>query len=366
MDLLYAAPGDALAWARFLNEFAEQFQNDTTSIASFDNKNQRYNLNSNHGVPPQAAKLYMEHYGAMDEWYLRAKGRLKAGYVGDGQALCSNRELLRTEFYNDFIGKFDWLHEAAAVLEANSNTMSVLTMMRSPARKPFSATELRVVKEFVPHLQRALVLHRRMVDLKSFTDIQHWALDQVPFGVVILQSNGQVLFANRAATELCTGGELSLSCSGLRAAHPYREQLEGLIKTALKLDIGRAPGDALAILRDTGQPLMLTVMPIRHPHMPACAAVIFIGDPDRHSLPLPEMLRAFFGFTPAEARLAVLLMAGESLKAAADTLGVTMNTVRTQLKCLFMKTGVYRQSDLLRILLNLPPATHVDISSFPS
>ena len=36
----------------------------------------------------------------------------------------------------------------------------------------------------------------------------------------------------------------------------------------------------------------------------------------------------------------------------ANTVGVTDNTVRSQIKSIFSKTGVRRQSDLVRLLLN--------------
>jgi hypothetical protein len=35
-----------------------------------------------------------------------------------------------------------------------------------------------------------------------------------------------------------------------------------------------------------------------------------------------------------------------------NTVGVTNNTVRSQIKCIFSKTGVRRQSDLVRLLLS--------------
>lgn len=64
-------------------------------------------------------------------------------------------------------------------------------------------------------------------------------------------------------------------------------------------------------------------------------------------------LRVIIGLTPAEARLASALLQGTSLDEAAAQLGVTRNTIRTQLRGLFIKTDTHRQSDLLRVLLRL-------------
>lgn len=64
-----------------------------------------------------------------------------------------------------------------------------------------------------------------------------------------------------------------------------------------------------------------------------------------------EAVRRLFGFTPAEAGLAMILIEGNTLDDAATELGVSMNTVRTHLKSMFLKTGTSRQTDLVRMLL---------------
>lgn len=61
-------------------------------------------------------------------------------------------------------------------------------------------------------------------------------------------------------------------------------------------------------------------------------------------------LQAAFQLTPAEARLAALLVSGMSLTQAASQFGVSHNTVRSQLRAIFEKTQVRRQADLMRLL----------------
>jgi DNA-binding CsgD family transcriptional regulator len=52
-------------------------------------------------------------------------------------------------------------------------------------------------------------------------------------------------------------------------------------------------------------------------------------------------------------RLAERIVAGEELPAAARTLGVSVNTVRTQLQRIFDKIGVRSQPALVRVLLSI-------------
>ncbi|HVR52898.1 MAG TPA: helix-turn-helix transcriptional regulator, partial [Pseudorhodoferax sp.] len=58
--------------------------------------------------------------------------------------------------------------------------------------------------------------------------------------------------------------------------------------------------------------------------------------------------------TPAEARVAVQVAAGASLKEIAQRHGTALATVRTQLHSVMAKVEVERQADLVRALLALP------------
>jgi len=71
----------------------------------------------------------------------------------------------------------------------------------------------------------------------------------------------------------------------------------------------------------------------------------------------PEsLLRSAFGFTNAEARLAKRIVCGEALDAIAEEQGVSINTLRTQLRALFQKTASSRQPELVARLLQHPLA----------
>jgi len=62
-------------------------------------------------------------------------------------------------------------------------------------------------------------------------------------------------------------------------------------------------------------------------------------------------LKVRWGFTIAEARLALRIASGMSLKAAAVDLGVRHETARAHLKRVMDKSSVGRQADLVRVLL---------------
>ncbi|HET6518768.1 MAG TPA: helix-turn-helix transcriptional regulator [Geminicoccaceae bacterium] len=63
-------------------------------------------------------------------------------------------------------------------------------------------------------------------------------------------------------------------------------------------------------------------------------------------------LRAEFGLTKAEARLALHLAAGASLPSMAKAFGVKLTTIRSQLQQVFGKTDTSRQAELVTLLLS--------------
>jgi DNA-binding CsgD family transcriptional regulator len=69
--------------------------------------------------------------------------------------------------------------------------------------------------------------------------------------------------------------------------------------------------------------------------------------------PPEATLRRAFRLTEAEARLGALLASGESVGTAAERLGITKETSRSQLKTIFAKVGVHRQSALVAVLSTL-------------
>ena len=82
---------------------------------------------------------------------------------------------------------------------------------------------------------------------------------------------------------------------------------------------------------------------------PVVAAVITKDYQQRGSVLTPDLATAFH-LTPGEARMARLIADGLGLRDAATSLGVTRNTARTHMKRVYAKTGVHRQTDLVRLL----------------
>ncbi|EBA12578.1 nuclear transport factor 2 family protein [Roseobacter sp. CCS2] len=65
------------------------------------------------------------------------------------------------------------------------------------------------------------------------------------------------------------------------------------------------------------------------------------------------MAKAIYGLSDGQLALAACIVSGDNLSAAADNLGISINTVRTHLSRIYDKTGVNAQTALVRILLSV-------------
>ena len=186
-------------------------------------------------------------------------------------------------------------------------------------------------------------------------------------GVLLVDADARVIFANRAAEALLrTGRGLLLGRDGLRAEIPAEtRRLRRLIA-----DCARSPrqlggaGGRLRISREQGLPLIVLVAPhhsqftwidVLRPR-----TILFVTDPGGVADMRRKWLREDFGLTRAEAAVAAEILEADGLQAMVDRLGVSLATARTHLAHVFDKTGTRRQAELVRLLLRSASAVRED------
>ncbi|MBB5329437.1 DNA-binding CsgD family transcriptional regulator [Edaphobacter lichenicola] len=260
-------------------------------------------------------------------------------------------------FYNEFLSKQGICEVACVSAIASTKAFEVLSIYRGPNEGPIDREQLAMLRIVAPHLRTALAtkhklqaLQRRACDLES-------AFDRLPTALVLVNLKGRPVLVNAAARAICDKRDgLVLSHSEVAAQKPSENsRLRAAILLAIRAVTEKThPSVAgLVISRNRGRPLQISVVPLisRDADVPQEAvATIFISDPDCHDGAAPSVLREMYRLSHAETRLAILLLEGKSLREAADLLEIGWETVRTQVKSLFHKTGTKRQGELVRLL----------------
>jgi DNA-binding CsgD family transcriptional regulator len=243
-----------------------------------------------------------------------------------------------------------------------SQPAALLSAFRSTRQGPFEEQQGQILLALLPHLQRALRLHFELSTLRSAKQGLELALDAFDRAVFGLNGKGDVLFANQTARQLTAQPDgLAVKENRLVADGPAQNaELQFLLEQAAKTGTGFSNGDAVHIERKSQKPpLRLTIVPFAGNllgHIPGLATLVFVDDPAKKPLSRAAALRTLFRLSPTETRVADLLLQGIEVREAAERLGTTVQTTRFHLKQIFVKSGVGRQTELIRLMLSLPGA----------
>jgi len=205
----------------------------------------------------------------------------------------------------------------------------------------------------MPREQRSAPRRQTDVVMVAVAAAATAALDRLSQGIAVIDKACRVSYANTLAQTICRETD-GLSIRGGELIGTARSDATRL-SVALKRAVGAgAQGSSLRLERPSRKrPLALLIAPmeleansIRVP-----AALVLINDPDRHAEPPKERLMEAYGLTAAEARVAQLLLRGEGLAGVATHSSISLETARTHLRRVLVKTGTHRQSDLIALLL---------------
>jgi DNA-binding CsgD family transcriptional regulator len=354
VGMVYDAALDEHKWPSFLEAFASAVGGSSSILRSADMKTSTAGFVASSGYDPDWQLAYCNHFVKVD-YLIPALFQFKEGEVKTSDQVFSISEQRNAEFYNDYFVPQDKLHAMGALLVKNGNHTLLLAAQSGKQQGEFGEEAVRLMELLIPHVTRAVQVHRKINTVSVEKEWALGALDQVRMGVILTNGHGAPLFVNHAAELMLTqrGGigirqdRLFLHLSS-ESAHFY--QLVG--RAAMQ----REGGDMRISLAGGNEFLHCQITPVSSDFSArwniasgsGCVAV-FLSKPGSLQLS-PARLAALYRLTPAEARLAAKLAEFRSVDQAAADIGVAIHTVRTQLKSIFAKTGAKSQSELLMLL----------------
>jgi DNA-binding CsgD family transcriptional regulator/PAS domain-containing protein len=360
---IYDAAGDAAKWPAFLDRLGRHLNSGIATFYVWNLRNGGTDVTAVVGVDEHSRRLHDEYYGARNVFLMRGAHLLQPGTVRMSHELCPDDEVRRSEYWNDFMVPRRLGFGINATLSRDGSSAGMLGLIRSNRAKAFDADEVRLLYLLLPHLQRAVQLHQRITHLEAGCQAAAEALNRWPLGVILLDGQGKILLMNRSAEGILNQRDgLGLDQGRLVVSQPGKTAvLQNLIRCVAKTTLGcdHDPGGALALPRPSGKrPLQVLVAPACANRSlfpePGAAAALFVSDPESMPEPEHELLRRLYGLTPAETRVAALLLTAKSLPEIADESLVTLNTVKTHTRRVFEKIGVRGQAEFLRLVLRSP------------
>lgn len=362
LGLLYDGLICPARWNDFLAELFKQLESGSAAISFHDPENQTPTIGYSVGLYPEEMREWTESYGRKNPRAPEGlRTALRSGFWFSAKALPEVRASYEKSEYMEWLRRYDRYHAIVTAVACGS-AVTVLNFCRPQSAKPFHRSGQKLVRQLIPHLRRVLQVHSRNETLRSLTEAGKIALDTLDTGVVAIDGEGRIALSNEQAETVLEKGQGLTVRRGKLAARYSSEatRLERLVNAAVMTGRGRGTGNGgvMTIHGDAGSaPLSVIVTPFRSTGLFGDGrprALAFICDPAAKPATRAAALRALFGLTPAECRLAALLHAGSELRIAAQSMGVTAATARFMLKKIFSKTGSHRQSELVQLLSRLP------------
>jgi DNA-binding CsgD family transcriptional regulator len=207
-----------------------------------------------------------------------------------------------------------------------------------------------------PHLARAGLLAARLGLEKAKTSVATLACLGLP--AFVIGMSGSVLAVNSLGD--------ALSSVLLPAAHGKLTIDDAAANALLQVAIaGRGRADeefvrSIPLKATQGRnPMILHLLPLRGAATDifsrAAMLLVVTTVSITNKLPDSRILDALFDLSPSEARLALALASGHTLKQAAADSGIQFSTARSYMESVFRKTGTHQQSQLVALLKSVQP-----------
>ena len=270
-----------------------------------------------------------------------------------------------SDLYHQWMKPNGIYHVGGAQFVDTDTHRAGIAILRDEAAGEWSKGELRVVDEVLPHLKRALNIYSEFTHLRLKQDALLKGLDRLVIGLILYDHNAHPVYINPTAKAIIEQHPaLQLQDGDLLLTNPEDEKAlrKTIVDTAhIDPDDSWKQSVAIGITHpDVESPLPILVTPM-HAHLitsdldyEGAKVAVFLSDPNLQQPISVDSLVSVYNLTPSEAQVSIGLANGHSIDEIANQSHHSAHTIRSQLKSVFRKTGVSRQSELIKLLLTGP------------
>ena len=309
-------------------------------------------------VPSEKVLEFERHYAAQDVRFPAMWGTREGGIWLDHDHFSASI-FERSPIYTEFLASAGVRHTVSVPLRDGVESRDFLGLMRAADQAPFGAEEQALLAHLLPQIVQANKLRHRASELAKQAMLGTAALDMLPQCVAVVDWQCQLHYCNVAAQR--TLGQMSgwTVCHGRLQAHlpQVQEQLARYVDQACQSGHhARAHVLRLGALTDAAAP-GIHVLPLQpshplarqHHERPYALLVWAVDDIALQASQITTLL----GLSDTEARLALMLAAGRTVKDFAQVHGCSWHTARTHAKNLLRKTGCHRTYELVELVRSL-------------
>jgi DNA-binding CsgD family transcriptional regulator len=351
------APGE---WPAVLGRICKLLNAQTAALWSYDIYDRTPPWQLDIGYDPYWKQQYTDKYLALNP-YMDDIVRMSPGEARTSSGRPEYPELFKTEFYQGWLKPQRFIDASTLMIEKSMNTVTTLTNVRNEDQGAYDEATLDLLRMLYPHLRRAVMIERVVREHQDRAAEYSAALDSLAAGMFLVTDKAEVAHANAAGEAMLAAGSPLKKVNGrlMLADEQANRTLREAIAAAHEGDVNLGDKSASIPLRGEQGEFILHLLPLNAARRKSvgsgegAAHVLFVSRSDPKDAPVIAAFAERFGLTAQETRVLQTVVEAGSVPMAADILGISSSTARTHVTSIFDKTGVRRQADLLRLLMEM-------------
>ena len=350
IDLAYDSGTGARPWTDFLSALRKTMRSSSASL-TFDLP-PALALDKDIAVSEHRVSLWKSHYySAYQQHDTRFYRDMESGRVYNLEHIATRGDSSRNPALMKYCRAAGIDHSLMVHLGNFAGVRARINVARGDDIGVFGADDVDVMNEILPHLMRAIKIADVLDDARATVRLFSEALDRSGLCVMLLDRHCRIVEMNGRAEEVLSRST-AISLSGQQIAPTSagdRRRFDAAFRQATAED---GPGCAMITLTGaTGAPESIMIRRASAAVAPASfAAVMYLRDPDAPYVANADTIAHLYGLKPNEARVAIAIAGGASIRETAAKLDLSEASVRTYLQRVFEKTGVHRQAALVKLI----------------
>jgi len=354
---IHAAAGRERCWEGAISSLRGVLKGRVAMLARHDFSSGRGEWLFESPVNPAERTAYAAEHSVRNPWFISSLD-YRPGRVMTGEELLEPEALLRTDFYRRCLKRLGLYHRLCGVIARRDDVVYYADVLRGRSQAAFDAGDRALFGSILKHLTVSLENHFTLLGERSENQVLRSVMDRLEPAVFVVDENARVIFANARSGAFLESFE-GLQVRGERiaaASHAEdRALLEAIAEVAVAPFRVSAAAKIVTISNPTRlHPVVVSIYPagdgVLHAVREHCPAAVLIAKNPHHAYDLERCAFAsIFALTPAQARLAGLILAGHGLSGASRLLRVSENTVRSHLKQVYQKTNTHGQIELVHL-----------------
>jgi DNA-binding CsgD family transcriptional regulator/PAS domain-containing protein len=380
IGLIHDAAIDSMLWPAAIRRVRDLMQASSVLLFSPLHMDSPAGLIASCGLTEEFLRRYFECFHQHDVWTQAGleKHLFSPGRVVTDEDLLPRDQLLASFYYREFLAPANISRLCCAVIFGQDDLVAlptVISIYRGVDASPFKLHDKNLLRLFVPHLTRSLNIMFRLQSTQGKLDASLLALNKMRTGVIVFDRDGRIVHMNDACVSLITKNEgLAIHCNpdsahlSVDLPNALMKRLNLLIRETYVTGNATCTPHYFKFLGNVSKaPLVLVVIPA-----PLCdetgrktleaAAIGYLLEPDATNEPDMQLFSDVYKLTPAEIRLLRKMASGKTIMEIAGITDVSVETLKSQLKSIFKKTGAHRQSELIRMVSVLTTIVWDDLS----